>query len=316
MLRELIDRIRIIEVFGPALKAAGGFKGLRLWREWGLYYAGLMARAARECGWDPNEASDDPVWQSLTAVYGHFRKFPEKPPGEYPEAWDRHLAILRWAADHICERNLPEARAKYAELLSAPLYRAYRQRLYRWFLPPLVRAGRVETILSVGGGLVEPFDLLKVAESEKIHFELYVQEVDDDVARALASAGFRVYLGDLSKLVVDVSDVVGKHYFDFAVVQAVLHWADDPIALLTAAGRLAKYVLVAQFWGPYAAAGSVATVLMGARRYIHDWRVIEAWAEQAGLVPARDVPRDLKITIRSHGLYLRLFQPKWSLRKA
>ena len=308
----MFERFKIARVFGPALKAAGGFKGLKLWREWSLYYAGVMVRVASLCGWSPEEASDDPVWQALTAVYLHYREFPGKPPGEYPKAWGRHLAILRWATDHICKRNLPEARAKYAELLSAPLCRAYRQRLYRWFLPPLVRAGRVETVLSVGGGLAEPFDLLKVAEEEKIHFELYVQEVDDAVAKALAASGFQVYIGDLSKLVVDVSDILGKSYFDLAVVQAVLHWADDPIALLTAAGRLAKYVLVAQFYGPYAAAGSVATALMGARRYIHDWREIEAWAEQAGLLPARDVPRKLRIAIRGYGLYLRLFQPKWT----
>ncbi|MCY0890742.1 MAG: hypothetical protein OWQ51_07175 [Pyrobaculum arsenaticum] len=311
----MFERFKIARIFGPALKAAGGFKGLKLWREWSLYYAGVMVKAASLCGWSPEEASDDPVWQALTAVYWHHcGVFPEKPPKEFPEAWANHLAIIKWAAEHICERDLPEARVKYAELLKAPLYRAYRQALYKWFIPPLVRAGAVETVLSVGGGLVEPFDLLKVAEEEKIHFELYVQEVDDAVAKALAASGFQVYIGDLSKLVVDVSDILGKSYFDLAVVQAVLHWAEDPISLLTSAGRLAKYILVAQFYGPYAAAGSVATVLMGARRYIHDWREIEAWAEQAGLLPARDVPR--KFAIRGYGLYIRLFQPKWAERKA
>lgn len=313
----MFERFKIARIFGPALKAAGSFKGLKLWREWSLYYAGLMVKAASLCGWSPEEASDDPVWQALTAVYWHHRGvFPEKPPKEFPEAWANHLAIIKWAAEHICERDLPEARVKYAELLKAPLYRAYRQALYKWFIPPLVRAGAVETVLSVGGGLVEPFDLLKVTEEEKIHFELYVQEVDDAVAKALAASGFQVYIGDLSKLVVDVSDILGKSYFDLAVVQAVLHWAEDPISLLTSAGRLAKYILVAQFYGPYAAAGSVATVLMGARRYIHDWREIEAWAEQAGLLPARDVPRKLRIAIRGYGLYLRLFQPKWAERRA
>lgn len=69
----MFERFKIARIFGPALKAAGSFKGLKLWREWSLYYAGVMVKAASLCGWSPEEASDDPVWQALTAVYWHHR---------------------------------------------------------------------------------------------------------------------------------------------------------------------------------------------------------------------------------------------------
>ena len=145
----MFDAIRVSWLLSPVLKAAGGWRALSIWRRWNLYYAGLMAKSAEQCGWNPNEVSDDPVWQALTAVYWHIREFPSEPPKEVPPTMTPLLAILRWAQEHICERDLPEAKAKYVEMLRALLYRAYRKAIYRRFLVPLVRAGEVETVLSL-----------------------------------------------------------------------------------------------------------------------------------------------------------------------
>lgn len=305
---ELLARFRLAKAIGDVVRSIGGWGNLKAWRAWNLYYLGIMAKAAEQCGWSPDEPSDDPVWQALTAAYLHYRgRIPQSPPERVPPGTEELLAIIRWASEHICERDLPEARAKYARMLQAPIYRAYRQALYRYFLVPLVRRGEVEAVLSIGGGLVEPWDLLEVADREGIHFELYVQEVDDAVARALAASGFRVYLGDVAKLAADVHSLAGKPYFDLATVQAVLHWTEDPIRLLTDTAKIARYVLVGQGYGPYNAAITVATTMMGARRYIADAREVDGWAEQAGLLPVK--------VIKGYGVYLGLFKSAWAARR-
>lgn len=295
----MIGFLRLYSVTAPAAKEAGGWRAFSIWRKWNLYYAGLMAKAATSCGWSPEEVSDDVVWQALSAVYGHYRKFPERPPREVPPAMAPLLSVLQWAVDHICERDLPDAAEKYVQMLKAPIYRAYRQAIYRRYLVPLVRAHAVETVLSVGGGLVEPYDLLELADRENIHFELYVQEVDKRVAEALAEEGFSVYVGDIRHLLVD--DAFGKNSFDFATVQAVLHWADDPAQLLADVAKIAKYVLVSQGYGPHNAAIIVATTLMGAKRFIASHAEIDAWVKTAGLAPIKPV-------IKSNGIYLGLFR--------
>lgn len=300
MLRDYIIALKAVRIVGrDFFKSIGGFKVLRIWRRWNLYYAGLMAKAAAECGWDPKEPSDDPVWQALSAVYAYFRKFPEKPPREALPSLAPLLAILRWALEHICERNIPDAPAKYAEFLRTPLYRAYRQALYRYFLAPL--AGRIETVLVVGGGLVEPFDIIEVVNQLRLPLQITVQEVNPDAAKALAAAGFDVVLGELSQVEVEKP-------FDLVTVQAVLHWADDPLKVLAHAAELGRYVLVSQPFGPHQAAIMIATTLMGAKRYIHDWREVEGWARQAGLAPVKSGP--LKRSLKG-GFYIRFYQTKW-----
>ncbi|MEM1568660.1 MAG: hypothetical protein QXI84_09280 [Thermofilaceae archaeon] len=295
----MIGFFRLYSVTAPVVKEAGGWRAFSIWRRWNLYYAGLMAKAAEQCGWSPGEPSDDVVWQALSAVYFHYRKFPKEPPGEAPPAMAPLLSVLRWALEHICERELAEAAEKYVQMLKAPLYRAYRQALYRRYLAPLVRTHKVESVLSVGGGLVEPYDLLEVADRENIHFELYVQEVDKRVAEALAEEGFYVYLGDVRQLLVD--GTFGKTSFDFATVQAVLHWTEDPVQLLADVAKIAKYVLVSQGYGPHNAAIMVATMLMGAKRFIASPAEIDAWVKSAGLAPVKPV-------IRSSGMYIGLFR--------
>ncbi|MGC8974177.1 MAG: hypothetical protein ACP5KY_08245 [Thermoproteus sp.] len=53
---------------------------------------------------------------------------------------------------------------------------------------------------------------------------------------------------------------------------------------------------------------TIATAVMGARRYIADWREVEGWIETAGLRPARSVPRNLRIAVRRNGTYIGLFE--------
>lgn len=59
-------------------------------------------------------------------------------------------------------------------------------------------------------------------------------------------------------------------------------------------------MFISQGYGPHNAAVTVATTLMGARRYIADWREIAAWAEQARLKP-------LKV-LKANGLFLGLYK--------
>ncbi|MGC9119696.1 MAG: methyltransferase domain-containing protein, partial [Thermoproteus sp.] len=281
MILGLVDRIRLLEILGTGFfKSVGGLKVLRIWRRWNEYYAGLMVRSAETCGWSPDEVYDDVVWRTLSAVYRHAGgRFPKSPPKELPEAIVPLIKLLKWAAERICDRNAPytpEARAKYAEMLRAPIYRMYRQSLYSYYLVPLIKRGLVESVLSVGGGLIEPADLLELQNRHKAAFRITVQEVNPAVAKAVAAAGFEVFLGEV--------DQIGES-FDFATVQAVLHWADDPVRVLSGAARVAKYVLVSQGYGPHNAAITIATAVMGARRYIADWREVEGWIEAAGLRP-------------------------------
>ena len=299
----MLDLIALIKwrgFFGEFFKSLGGFGGVRTHSRWSEYYACVACRAARECGWE-GEPGADAVRQALSVVCPRVERRacrqPEKPPAP---AIQPLIALYRWMSENICQAmagtlQREEQRSKYVELLNLDAYRAYRVWIYRKLVAPLVRRG-AESVLLVGAGVVEPFDLMKALNIEGLEgaVEITAQEVDPEAARALAASGMSVFLGEVEQM---------EDSFDVALVQNVLHWAERPEELLAAVAQRAKYVVLSQGYGYNNAAGFLLTAVLGAKRAVPSREYIDSVVAQAGLEPLRDMP-----SLKAYGLYVGVFK--------
>jgi SAM-dependent methyltransferase len=174
-------------------------------------------------------------------------------------------------------------------------YRAYRIWIYRKLVAPLVRRG-AESVLLVGAGVAEPFDLMKALNIEGLDgaVDIVAQEVDPEAARALAAAGVNVFLGEVEQM---------EDTFDIAIVQNVLHWAERPEELLAATAQRAKYIVLSQGYGYNNAAGFLLTAVLGAKRVVPSKEYVDGVVAQAGLEPLRDMP-----ALKAYGLYVAAFR--------
>jgi hypothetical protein len=302
MIGELLEIPKLRRTFGHFYHAIGGYRTVRLWRRWNKYYAKQMCLAAYTC-WDG--AVRDVLTETLNMVCPHVgvyaRRRPQapKPPRRpLPPMLQEWQGLMDWALEHICQAlsgDLSEAerRAKYAKFLATPFYRQYRQSLYRSLLAPLVKRG-AETVLTVGAGLTEPFDVLEALKADGLTAQIIAQEVDPAVAKALAAAGFEVFLGELWQYE-EAADVV--------TIQSVLHWAEDPLRLLKAAAERGRYIIINQSYGPTHYAIHIFAGIVGARRVFYTWKEVDAMVREAGLVPYGEFPQ-----VRRAGLYIGVFR--------
>ncbi|MGC9119641.1 MAG: hypothetical protein ACP5I3_11760 [Thermoproteus sp.] len=296
MIGELLEISKLRRIFGHFYSAVGGYRAIRLWRAWNKYYARQMCLAARTC-WDGSVR--DTLTETLNMVCPYADRGGDEPPRRpLPPLLQEWQGLMDWALENICQAlsgSIPEVerRAKYAKFLNTAFYRQYRQSLYRSLLVPLVKKG-AETVLTVGAGLAEPFDIAEALRREGLAARIIAQEVDPAVAKALAAAGFEVFLGELWQYE-DAADVI--------TVQSVLHWAEDPLRLLKAAAERGKYVIINQTYGPTHYAIHIFAAVVGARRVFHTWKEVDAMVREAGLVPDGGFPH-----VRRAGAYIGVFR--------
>lgn len=259
------------------------------------HYAYLMVEKAKKLGWpEPKSTHATNLARVLKALEPHVKPQKFKVYPEWAEFVDMFELLLRELPKALTVGLSEEERTKlYAALLRAGAYRSYRRAIYRLYAAPLFKKGAGESVLLVGAGITEPYDFIRAVD---VPVEIWAQEVDPDVADAIAAGGFNVIHGPL--------EAIKDMRFTLAVVQGVLHWADDPQRLLEEAARLADYVLISQGWGPQQGAVFAVAAAAGAKTLFFSWKDIHRLVEAAGLRPAPGYP------FYKHPVYLGLFKTK------
>jgi len=146
---------------------------------------------------------------------------------------------------------------------------AFRRAIY----DKLAKLYKYRTILDIGAGTQDPLDILDVCEIRGARCELTAHEVDPrlcaDLERLASKHGFNVACG---------WEQLGK--YDIAVVQNILHWATDPLKVLIAARRHARYMFLSQGVVEGSGIVFVLTKILGSIRSL-TWKETEALARQA-----------------------------------
>jgi hypothetical protein len=251
------------------------------------YKLAAAVRAALECGADCRRPPNDVIALLFDVARrkGVLREGcqvvhvpePKKPPPQITVEYFQMIDDI--VLDRICEYTVKhpsdvmseeEAMAYYQALVSAPFYVAFRKAIYS----KLAKLYKYSTILDVGAGTQDPLDILDVCEMHGVKCNLTAHEVDQrlcaDLERLASKYGFNVVCG---------WERLGR--YDIAVVQNILHWATDPLQVLMATRRHAKYMFLSQ--GVVEGAGIVfiLTKILGAVRTL-SWKEVEGLAKQAG----------------------------------
>jgi len=287
-----IDNWGMFLLMREFMEILGGSKGLKLFMQYERYKLAAAVRAALECGVDCRKPPNDLV-SLLFSVARHKGVLKEgcqvvnvpEPKAPPPQAVEEYFQLVDdVVTDKMCEfaTKQPsdvitpeEAAAYYQALMSAPFYIAFRKAIY----DKLAKLYKYPTILDVGAGTQDPLDILDVCETRGARCELTALEVDQrlcaDLERLAAKYGFNVACG---------WGRLGR--YDIAVVQNVLHWATDPLQVLTGARRHASRLFISQGVVEGAGVGFVLIKALGANRPL-SWREVEGLAKQAGWRPAR-----------------------------
>jgi SAM-dependent methyltransferase len=290
--KALVDNWGLFLLTRELAEMLGGLRGLKLFMRHEQYRLAAAVRAALECGADCRRPPNDfaTLLFSVARYKGILKEgcqvaqVPE--PGEPPPhaAAEYFQMFDDVVLDRICEYvakppsdvvSEEDAMAYYQALMSAPFYVAFRRAVYG----KLARLYKYSTILDVGAGTQDPLDILAVCEMHGARCRLTAHEVDQrlcaDLERLASKHGFDVVCG-WGRL----------DSYDVAVVQNVLHWATDPLHVLTAARRHARHMFLSQGVVEGAGTAFVLTKVLGAVRSL-SWREVEALAKQAGWRLAR-----------------------------
>ncbi|MFZ8808359.1 MAG: hypothetical protein ACO2PN_09675 [Pyrobaculum sp.] len=291
-MKTFVDNWGLFLLARELAEMAGGLRGLKLFMQHEQYKLAAAVRAALECGADcrrpPNEVIallfDVARRKELLKEGCRVVNVPEpkKPPSRFAAEYFQMIDDI--VLDKICEYvakspsdviSEEEASAYYQALMSAPFYVAFRRAIYS----KLAKLYRYSTILDVGAGTQDPLDILSVCEMRGAKCELTALEVDrkfcTDLEKLASKHGFSVACG---------WEQLGR--YDIAVVQNVLHWAADPLQVLTAARRHARRMFLSQGVVEGAGVAFVMTRILGAVRSL-SWKEAEALAKQAGWRLAR-----------------------------
>jgi hypothetical protein len=291
-MKALIDNWGLFLLARELAEMVGGLRGLKLFMRHEQYKLAAAVRAALECGADCHRPPNEVI--ALLFDVARRREVlkkgcrvvnvpePKKPP---PSASVEYFQMIDdIVLDKICEYvakspsdviSEEEASAYYQALMSAPFYVAFRRAIYG----KLAKLYQYPTILDVGAGTQDPLDILSICEMHNAKCELTALEVDRkfcaDLERLASKHGFNVACG---------WEQLGR--YDIAVVQNVLHWATDPLQVLTSTRKHAKHMFLSQ--GVIEGAGIVfvLTKVLGAIRFL-SWKEAEALAKQAGWKPIK-----------------------------
>jgi SAM-dependent methyltransferase len=276
-------------------KMSGGVKGLKLFMQHEQYKLAAAVRAALECGADCRRPTNEVIALlfDIARRKGVLKEGcrlvhvpePKEPPPQIAVEYFQMVDDI--VLDRICEyvakppsdvMSEEEALAHYQALVSAPFYVAFRRAIYS----RLARLYKYSTILDVGAGTQDPLDILAVCEAHGAKCEVTAHEVDPrlcaDLERLASKHGFNVVCG--------WEQLDSRRIYDVAVMQNVLHWATDPLQVLTAARRYAKNMFLSQGVIEGAGIAFVITKILGAVRAM-SWREVEALAKQSGWKLAR-----------------------------
>ena len=291
-MKVLIDNWGLFLLTRELSEVLGGVRGLKLFMQYEQYKLAAAARAAVECGADCRRPPNDVIALlfDIARRRGVLREGcqvadvpePKKPPPQITAEYFQMIDDI--VLDKICEyvakpppdvMSGEEASAYYQALVSAPFYVAFRRAIYS----KLAKLYKYSAILDVGAGTQDPLDILAVCEMHGARCELTAHEVDQklcaDLEKLAAKYGFSVVCG---------WERLGR--YDIAVVQNVLHWATDPLQVLTAARRHARRMFLSQGVVEGAGVAFVMTRILGAVRSL-SWKEAEALAKQAGWRLAR-----------------------------
>lgn len=272
------------------VEMAGGLKGLKLFMQHEQYKLAAAVRAALECGADCRRPPNDVIALLFDVARrkGLLKEGcrvvdvpePKRPPPRITVEYFQMIDDV--VLDKICEYvakdpsdvvSEEEASAYYQALVSAPFYVAFRRAIYS----RLAKLYKYSAILDVGAGTQDPLDILAVCEMYGAKCEITALEVDRklcaDLEKLAAKYGFDVACG--------WEQLSNRRVYDIAVVQNVLHWATDPLQVLTDARRHAKNMFLSQGVIEGAGIAFVLTKILGAVRSL-SWREVEAFAKQAG----------------------------------
>jgi hypothetical protein len=288
--KAFIDNWGLFLLTRELAKLAGGLKGLKTFMEHERYKLAAAVKAAIECGADCRRPPNDVI--ALLFDVARRKELlkegcrvvdvpePEQPPPQITVEYFQMIDDI--VLDRICEYvarhpsdviSEEEASAYYQMLVSAPFYVTFRRAVYS----KLAKLYKYSNILDVGAGTQDPLDILAVCEIHGAQCKVTALEVDPrlcaDLERLSAKHGFSVACS--------WEQLDSRRIYDIAVVQNVLHWATDPLQVLTDARKRARRMFLSQGVVEGAGIGFVMTKVLGAVRSL-SWKDAEALARQAG----------------------------------
>ena len=287
-MKAFIDNWGLFLLTRELAEMLGGVRGLKLFMQYEQYKLAAAVQAAIECGADCRRPPNDVV--ALLFDVARRREVlregcrvvpvqePKKPPPQITVEYFQMIDDI--VLDKICEYvakspsdviSEEEALAYYQMLVSAPFYVMFRRAIY----DRLAKLYKYSAILDVGAGTQDPLDILAVCEVRGARCEVTALEVDQrlcaDLEWLASKHGFNVVCG-WEQL---------QNGYDIAVAQNVLHWATDPLQVLTAARGHAQRMFLSQGVVEGAGIAFVMTKILGAVRAM-SWREAEAFTRQAG----------------------------------